>query len=354
MGLVADAVTQVLELPPDRIEPPPPFGVASDSAFLAGMGRVDGRFVLLLDLPHVLSGVERGEAVRSEAADPASPASEPASKRISNLIASAALSVLLFLCAAPSQCQEPIKDNSFLIEEAYNQERGVVQHISTLSRPTTGGDWTFTFTQEWPLPDQRHQVSFTLPVQRLSDARISNTGVGDIALNYRYQALGIQGGSLALSPRVSLLMPSGRSSAGLGTGGTGVQLNLPASWALSPSFVGHFNAGLTFVHRARNADGDQADTKGSFAGGSLVWLARPRVNLLVETLWTRSGVVAGNGRASTEDSLLVSPGIRWSHDLPGGLQIVPGLAFSMGLGPSRGERALYLYLSFEHSFRARP
>ena len=32
----------------------------------------------------------------------------------------------------------PIADNSFLIEEAYNQDPGVVQHISTFSRPGLG------------------------------------------------------------------------------------------------------------------------------------------------------------------------------------------------------------------------
>ena len=40
---------------------------------------------------------------------------------------------------------KPIQDNSFLIEEAYNQERGVVQHINTFQR-VHSGDWVYTFT----------------------------------------------------------------------------------------------------------------------------------------------------------------------------------------------------------------
>ena len=43
------------------------------------------------------------------------------------------------LAAQEASSTQPIADNSFLIEEAYNQEAGVVQHISTFSRPDGGG-----------------------------------------------------------------------------------------------------------------------------------------------------------------------------------------------------------------------
>jgi hypothetical protein len=109
--------------------------------------------------------------------------------------------VLFFALAAPpvtaqtaSAPETPgIADNSFLLEEAYNQERGVVQHISTFSRPFDGDGWAYTFTQEWPVPGQKHQVSFTVPVE---DAGRS-AGLGDLALNYRYQALDGSRGGLA-------------------------------------------------------------------------------------------------------------------------------------------------------------
>src|SRR2546425_11985121 len=78
-----------------------------------------------------------------------------------------------------------ISDNSFLIEEAYNQEPGVVQHISAWQRNLRSAAWSFTFTQEWPLCGQTHQLSYTLPVQRTTSP--SATGFSDAALNYRYQ-----------------------------------------------------------------------------------------------------------------------------------------------------------------------
>src|SRR6476660_8917897 len=60
---------------------------------------------------------------------------------------------------------EVIEDNSFLIEEAYNQEPGVVQHIfqSVYSSGPRQRGWAFAFTQEWPIGGQDHQFSYTVP-----------------------------------------------------------------------------------------------------------------------------------------------------------------------------------------------
>src|SRR5262245_44112206 len=62
---------------------------------------------------------------------------------------------------------QPIQDNIFLIEEAYNQEEGVVQHINEFIHTWHHNQWLYTFTQEWPVGSQQHQVSYTIPVQRV-------------------------------------------------------------------------------------------------------------------------------------------------------------------------------------------
>ena len=51
------------------------------------------------------------------------------------------------------------------------------------------------------------------------------------------------------------------------------------------------------------------------------------------------------------EALHVSPATRWCYDFKNGLQIVPGVAFPIGVGPSKGDHAFLLYLSFEHPFR---
>jgi len=55
MGLLADSVSPVLDLPATEIEPPPPFGTRIRVECLLGMGRAGKRFVLLLDIDRLLS-----------------------------------------------------------------------------------------------------------------------------------------------------------------------------------------------------------------------------------------------------------------------------------------------------------
>jgi len=55
LGIMVDAVSEVLEIPASDIEPPPSFGTKIRADFIAGMGKVDGRFVIILDIQRVLS-----------------------------------------------------------------------------------------------------------------------------------------------------------------------------------------------------------------------------------------------------------------------------------------------------------
>lgn len=55
VGVVVDAVNEVLEIPTDQIEPPPAFGAKIRTDFIRGMGKVDGKFVIMLNVDNVLS-----------------------------------------------------------------------------------------------------------------------------------------------------------------------------------------------------------------------------------------------------------------------------------------------------------
>ncbi len=119
------------------------------------------------------------------------------------------VSALILSTLVPLQClaegPKKIQDNSFLVEEAYNQEAGVVQHIQSVMYNQKTKDWFYTFTQEWPVPDETHQLSYTIPVTRLANP--GATGVGDIVLNYRYQAVLKE--HVAFAPRLSVILPTG-------------------------------------------------------------------------------------------------------------------------------------------------
>ena len=54
-GVVVDAVNAVIEIPAEEIEPPPTFGLHIQTDLIHGMGKVNGRFVILLDVEHVLA-----------------------------------------------------------------------------------------------------------------------------------------------------------------------------------------------------------------------------------------------------------------------------------------------------------
>jgi hypothetical protein len=256
------------------------------------------------------------------------------------------LFLLLPLTAHRSPLTAQIQDNSFLIEEAYNQERGVVQHISTFER-ADGGDWAYGFTQEWPLGGIRHQLSYTIPVEKIGDLGV---GLGDVALNYRYQLAGNPEARTVAAPRFSVLLPTGQEEEGRGTGAVGFQVNLPLTLVLSNQVVTHWNAGATVTPSARNELGAEATTFSRNLGGSLVWLVRPSLNLLVETLWLSEELVVGDGTTRQAVTTVLSPGVRAAFDLAGDLQIVPGIAYSIGLSRAVSEDALFFYLSFEHPF----
>lgn len=71
MGVLADAVREVLDLGPSDVEPPPTFGTQVRVEFITGMAKVGKGFVLLLDLDRVISAREKAAAVELAAEDPA-------------------------------------------------------------------------------------------------------------------------------------------------------------------------------------------------------------------------------------------------------------------------------------------
>jgi hypothetical protein len=262
--------------------------------------------------------------------------------------------LVLFVFLAPlAMAQEPkgIQDNSFLIEESYNQEAGVVQEISFFTWSPSTHSWLYSFTNEWPVTGIKHQFSYTITGTHSGDFGGSGAGVGDTALNYRYQLVGTGDTRLAVSPRFSILLPTGDSHNGRGFGGTGYQTDIPASIMLHPKLAMHLNAGATWVPHGKNELGERAGLTGYNLGQSFVWSVKPRFNLMFETFYSDMEGVAAPGKTVRQKDLLLSPGFRWSYNFKNGLQIVPGLAFPIGAGPTAGEKGVILYLSFEQPLK---
>src|SRR5437899_10038477 len=127
------------------------------------------------------------------------------------------------IAAAAERNVDGIRDNSFLVEEAYNQEPGVVQHIfnvvygfDQLSGPDKHR-LDLALTQEWPVFSQAHQISYTLIYSLEKTGGESETGLGDLFLNYRFQAWFDEKTLTALAPRFSLVLPTGDANRDFGT-----------------------------------------------------------------------------------------------------------------------------------------
>jgi purine-binding chemotaxis protein CheW len=68
VGVIVDAVSEVLDIAPSDIQPPPTFGAGVRTDFISGMGRIKEKFVILLDINRVIAIDEIGGLLESNAA----------------------------------------------------------------------------------------------------------------------------------------------------------------------------------------------------------------------------------------------------------------------------------------------
>ncbi len=235
-----------------------------------------------------------------------------------------------------------VQDNLCLIEEAYNQEAGVVQHTSCLR--LQGRDWFLNFTQEWPLGSQAHEFSYSLPYSWLRGEGRRVQGVGDVLLNYSYQALYESSETPAFAPRLSLILPSGNAAKGLGSGSLGYEVLLPFSKIISDRVSVHANAGLTSFF-----DVNGRRPISYLLGGSVIYAVTRDFNLLVETFGEWNESVDAAREIARERSFTISPGFRYAFNLTAG-QFVVGLGAPIRFTTGATDYGAFLYLSFEHSF----
>ncbi|MGD0474762.1 MAG: chemotaxis protein CheW [Candidatus Velthaea sp.] len=55
VGMVVDGVSDVITLMPDQVKPVPPFGSALDTKYITGIGTVDGRMLILVDIERLMT-----------------------------------------------------------------------------------------------------------------------------------------------------------------------------------------------------------------------------------------------------------------------------------------------------------
>ena len=257
---------------------------------------------------------------------------------------------LLIAAATPAAAQSgldprrpfEIADNSFLVEEAFNQPAGVFQNILLIQRPTSH-EWSFEFTQEWPIGGQRHQLSYTIPIEavKMPPAGEYDVDRGTIALNYRYQLSVEDDVGIATSPRISLLIPRSLS----GGRQFGLQFNFPVSKQFSNIYF-HANAGLTLEGIGSHAGIESRP----HVAASLIYRLRPLVHLMLESVYRVDEYATEHDR--DVDGWLISPGGRVGFNL-GETQLVLGVAVPVGILNNYDTQNFIAYVSYELPFMRR-
>lgn len=265
-----------------------------------------------------------------------------ATGRLACVLAVAALAPLQTFAQAP---EFGIVDNSFLIEEAFNQDPGLVQSTFTWSRDRSGA-WEGNFTQEWPAPALAHQLSYSVP---LAGGDGMGAHVGGIVVNYRYQVAMERPGRPRIAVRLGVVLPTGRAVDS--SDRPGLQLNVALSKQLGRVYV-HGNTGFTWLEKVPVGAGDRKNLTSPFFAGSLVWNNRPFLNLMIESLVSFDEQGADNGRTEHQPAVTVSPGVRggWTR---GDRQFVLGAAVPVTRAGHATTTAILGYLSYELPFSKR-
>ena len=200
-------------------------------------------------------------------------------------------------------------DNSFFLEEAFNQPIGVVQFVQDYNTLTN----EFTHTGELPLGQKDHQFSYLVG----QDQNI------DPVLSYRFQS--ISEPSVYLAHRFGVIVP-------LENERYGFEFKQAFTYVLNDRWMAHWNFGYHRVFfNSYNA------------GSSLVYYAQDKLNFLVE------GYVETNDKYET--NYIINPGLRYALNLEWQeTQIVPGMSFPISFNKDQVEMGVLFYLSIEPKF----
>ena len=243
-----------------------------------------------------------------------------------------------------------ITDNSFFVEEAFNQEAGIFQNIAVGIWDGEGG-WALQFTQEWPAGSIDHQLSYAVSAVNSG----SDTGAGDVFLNYRYQLSKEGPGRPAVSPRISAIVPVGDETRGLGQGAWGWQANLPVSKQFGDVYL-HGNAGVTWLPSATTSVSigepvaNDVSLTSPFLAGSVNYRVAPMFILMLEGVVDWQQQIAPAGTRVRERVTILAPGARGGWNV-GDKQIVVGAAIPVTRVAGGSSAGVLGYFSYELPFQ---
>jgi hypothetical protein len=256
--------------------------------------------------------------------------------------------LLVCIFALPFGVMAAIEDNSFLLEEAFNQEWGVYQFIQKYQTAKVAKGYEYSFENEIPITDKTQQFSYEFAFGRPDSA--GHGAISDVTLNYRLQPYNKDG--VLLADRFGLILPTGRVDKNAGNGVYGFEFMQAGTIAINENFVTHFNFGFDVLPNAKTAGIDKRRTLSSFTGGSsIIYLWKDNVNLLFEALLQSGQSTNPDGSKTADTTLTLNPGMRFAMDFEWQeTQIVPGISFPTEVLNGPTEHGVLVYLSIEPKF----
>ena len=270
-----------------------------------------------------------------------------------------AVVVLFFNASARAADPAPIEgfsDHGFLVEEAYNQDEGEVQHIfnaAYISDSRRRG-WSFNLEQEWWLFTEDHQIGFSFPVVRLDEEGEKQRGIGDILVEYRYQLTKEGPTRPAVAPKFSLILPTGDRHEGTGNGVVGYEWSIAGSKKVASRLAVHANVGLTYLPNVRAPldNSQRLSLRRSLVsydlGTSVVFAVSSDFHMMLEWIGEFANEIDGRGKKERLFKSSLSPGIRAAVIDKEGVQTVVGVGVPIGLTSPADDVGVFLYFSVEH------
>lgn len=221
----------------------------------------------------------------------------------------------------------PLPNTTFLIEEAWRSDAAIMQHAVWF----TEEDRTYVWTLELATPERPHRFSMSLPVTIRDPALLS---VSEISLDYAWQFMGQSGDRMALSPRVSLIVPIDGHT--LRSDALGIDVAVPLTVLHRPSLATHWNVRAGWSPRA----GGRIETALGFGA------VRAVGERLIAVLETELGTYSEGGDRIEE--LIVSPALRWRLEPLASRGIFPGFAVPITHSSGDFTVGVVFQMMFEH------
>ncbi len=265
------------------------------------------------------------------------------------------LLILLLCMPALAEGESGIKDNSFFIEEAYNQGSGEVQHLFTTEinwmkvDEETEQETGFSFSQEWPLFGHAVQGAYGIS----TDEDVKSFEVG-VELRWQW----IENEKWAVAPTVE------GEAENLGDGNNNERyafgVGLPVSYIANEKWNLHGNLGVgyspdpsskIYTDPCGNCPVVYEDATTFGYGASAIYALRNNFNMMLETFF-ETEIVSNRFKDASKPTTLgvLSPGFRYAVNFPGDKQWVMGVGVPIGLTDDSSDYGVFLYMSFEHLF----